>query len=53
MDPARSAALYAQYWQQKATIFGSKSSDPKFYFLPHPVSCFVSIAAEYHPPATL
>ena len=30
MEPARSAALYAQYWQQKATIFGLKPSDSKF-----------------------
>ena len=26
IEPARSAAEYAQYWQQKATIFGSKLS---------------------------
>ncbi|BEQ14079.1 hypothetical protein FAK_11450 [Desulfoferula mesophila] len=26
IEPARSAAEYAQYWQQKATIFGSNSA---------------------------
>jgi hypothetical protein len=29
IEPARSAALYAQYWQQKATILGLKSTSPK------------------------
>jgi hypothetical protein len=30
MEPARSAALYAQNWQQKATILGTKFNLSKF-----------------------